>query len=84
MTEIERIERLRSELVPAITPRRTRVSKSRRQFKGLSTWNNTPEFLRDNEFIRGGYRTNYSFLDILKSLFFLHNETLNVWTHLLG
>jgi hypothetical protein len=44
-----------------------------------------PEFLRDNEFIHSGYRINFdSYWKILKSLFVLHNEFVNVWSHILG
>lgn len=41
-------------------------------------------FLRDNEFIRRGYRVSLSGGQALRSLFSAHNETMNVWTHLLG
>lgn len=30
------------------------------------------------------YRVNHSFYESIRSLFELHNETLNVWTHILG
>ena len=44
-----------------------------------------PEFLRDNEFIHSGYRINFnSKWKIVKSLFVLHNEFVNVWSHILG
>lgn len=43
------------------------------------------EFCRDNEFIHKGYRINFSSTKrIFKSLFMIHNESVNVWTHLLG
>jgi adiponectin receptor len=43
------------------------------------------EYLRDNDFIHGGYRLNFnSFGKLLKSLFMFHNESFNVWSHLLG
>ena len=36
-------------------------------------------------YIHGGYRINFRHpKDILKSLFMLHNEFVNTWTHLLG
>jgi len=38
----------------------------------------------DNPFILTGYRNRLSFLDCLRSLFLLHNETINIWSHLLG
>ena len=31
-----------------------------------------------------GYRNRLNFLDCLRSLFLLHNETINIWSHLLG
>lgn len=44
-----------------------------------------PEWLRCNEFIRGSYRPPmFSFRGCFKSMFRLHNETLNIWTHLGG
>jgi adiponectin receptor len=44
-----------------------------------------PEHLRDNEYIKTGYRINFSTSKrILRSLFMVHNESVNVWTHLLG
>jgi hypothetical protein len=44
-----------------------------------------PNFLIDNEYIKMGYRINFNTKKkILKSLFLLHNETVNVWSHLLG
>jgi adiponectin receptor len=37
-----------------------------------------------NEDIHTGYRVDYTFRMLLRSLFMVHNETGNVWTHLLG
>lgn len=38
-----------------------------------------------NDYIVSGYRINYSTWTLtLKSLFQLHNESVNVWTHLFG
>lgn len=43
------------------------------------------EFLSDNEFIHEGYRINYSNCEkTSKSLIECHNETGNIWTHLIG
>jgi len=44
-----------------------------------------PGFSRDNEFILRGYRVNFHTCEtIAKSLCLCHNETVNVWTHLVG
>jgi adiponectin receptor len=43
-----------------------------------------PAWMAANPYILSGYRLNYSFWMCLRSLFMVHNETGNVWTHLLG
>eukprot|EP00741_Cyanophora_paradoxa_P025328 tig00000367_g24447.t1 len=43
-----------------------------------------PDWLHDNDFILTGYRVRFSIWLCLKSIFRLHNETMNIWTHLLG
>lgn len=49
------------------------------------TWHQIPEWQRDNKYILSGYRqAKANYLEILASLTFLHNETCNVYTHLVG
>ncbi|XP_024384167.1 heptahelical transmembrane protein 4 isoform X3 [Physcomitrium patens] len=43
-----------------------------------------PEYLRDNEFILRHYRSDWPMRETLLSIFTIHNETLNIWTHLIG
>ena len=44
-----------------------------------------PNYLTDPEpFILHGFRPRLTFLGCLRSLFKLHNETLNIWTHIFG
>ena len=44
-----------------------------------------PDWLKDNEFLRRHHRPPmYSMRGCLKSMFRLHTETLNIWTHLIG
>lgn len=43
------------------------------------------EYESDNQFLQNGYRLGYKRCrDVAKSIFAWHNETLNIWTHLLG
>lgn len=47
--------------------------------------NKLPKWLRDNEFLHHGHRPQLnSFLACFKSIFRIHTETGNIWTHLLG
>ena len=44
----------------------------------------TPEWLQD-DYLINGYRINHHKLaDLFRSLFRMHNETLNIWSHLIG
>jgi adiponectin receptor len=48
-------------------------------------WDDLPALRRDNTSIHTGYRsTSNSLLASLHSLLYLHNESVNIWTHLLG
>lgn len=50
----------------------------------LYTWDEIPEWQRDNEHIVGGYiLETKSTWECLKSLLYLHNESVNIYTHLL-
>jgi predicted membrane channel-forming protein YqfA (hemolysin III family) len=41
--------------------------------------------MRKNKHIVSGYRLHhYTYRDALNSLFTIHNESINVWSHLLG
>ncbi|XP_043714220.1 heptahelical transmembrane protein 4-like [Telopea speciosissima] len=50
----------------------------------LVEYHSLPAYLRDNEFILGHYRSEWPLKQIFLSIFSIHNETLNVWTHLIG
>ncbi|KAJ3083557.1 Adiponectin receptor protein 2 [Rhizoclosmatium hyalinum] len=43
-----------------------------------------PRYMQDNEDIHGHYRAFYSYKENWISLFHLHNESVNVWNHLIG
>jgi hypothetical protein len=49
------------------------------------TWQEVSEWQLDNKYILSGYRPEKAdYLEIFTSLTFLHNETCNVYTHLVG
>ena len=51
----------------------------------IGTWQDLPEAYKDNEYIKTGYRINFRKLrQIARSLFMIHNETVNIWSHLIG
>ncbi|XP_022135539.1 heptahelical transmembrane protein ADIPOR1-like, partial [Momordica charantia] len=50
----------------------------------LVSFKELPEYMKDNEFILDYYRANWPLKRALLSVFQWHNETLNVWTHLIG
>lgn len=50
----------------------------------LAGFHALPDSLRDNEYITKYYRVNYNAKQTFRSLFGLHNETGNIWTHFLG
>ncbi|KAF2202355.1 HlyIII-domain-containing protein [Delitschia confertaspora ATCC 74209] len=48
-------------------------------------WNELPAWQQDNQYIHSGYRPeSNSYLKSAKSLGYLHNETVNIYTHLIG
>ncbi|THF94015.1 hypothetical protein TEA_020424 [Camellia sinensis var. sinensis] len=50
----------------------------------LVTFEELPEYMKDNEYILNYYRSDWPLKEALFSIFRWHNETLNVWTHLIG
>ncbi|CAN4083047.1 unnamed protein product [Withania somnifera] len=50
----------------------------------LVEYHSLPGYLKDNEYILGHYRSEWPLKQVLLSVFTIHNETLNVWTHLIG
>jgi adiponectin receptor len=50
----------------------------------LRGWKDVPDWQKDNGFIRSGYRVNATLTESFWSIFAIHNETGNIWSHLLG
>ncbi|XP_077978260.1 progestin and adipoQ receptor family member 4-like [Glandiceps talaboti] len=47
----------------------------------LLTWSKMPAYLQFNRFVLNGYRPTMSVQDCLKSLTYMHNESLNIYSH---
>ena len=74
-------------LAPAIalpnnTNNNTNSSNNNKEFP-LLTVQQVPEQHKEISII-SGYRQRLEYEDCLRSIFRLHNETVNIWTHLLG
>ncbi|KAF9163769.1 hypothetical protein DFQ26_002144 [Actinomortierella ambigua] len=52
--------------------------------KRLLHFEELPEQWQENKYILSGYRFLSSKTQCLKSIFYIHNESGNIWTHLLG
>lgn len=76
----------RSTFNRVLNERRRSISTRRPELQStqLLTWDKLPEWHRDNHFVRSGYREEFqSAAECLRSIFSLHNETVNIWSHLL-
>ena len=44
-----------------------------------------PQWMKDNDYVRSSYRPHLPSYEVcFKSIFRVHNQTTNIWTHLLG
>jgi adiponectin receptor len=70
----------------SVTPNITNAATTQRKPRVRTrTWEEIHKWQQDNPYIRRGYRPGTAnFQGILTSLTFLHNETCNVYTHLIG
>ena len=51
----------------------------------VGKYSEAPDYLKDNEYIKNGYLLNcHTIKLVLRSLFVCSNETINVWSHLIG
>uniref|UniRef100_A0A7S3NJT5 Uncharacterized protein n=1 Tax=Aureoumbra lagunensis TaxID=44058 RepID=A0A7S3NJT5_9STRA len=52
--------------------------------KGICESYELPNWYQGYRYVRGGYRVGYCQCDCIRSLAAIHNETCNIWSHLLG
>ena len=51
----------------------------------LVSFDSLPDWLKDNKFLLHNHRPAFgSFRQCARSIFKLHTETMNIWTHLVG
>ena len=50
----------------------------------IGVFEDCPEFLQSNSYIINGYRINFTYSQCLKSICMYTNESINIWSHLLG
>jgi adiponectin receptor len=63
------------------------LAKAEQKAKDALTvlWDDIPLWMRDNHYIQTGYRPqSNSYRKSASSITYLHNESVNIWTHLLG
>ena len=60
-------------------------AKKEEDVNEITTIEDAPQWIVDNKYLWHGYRKNYNSLRAAaSSMFHKHNETMNVWTHLVG
>jgi adiponectin receptor len=65
----------------------SQIAKGEKELEKRLTvlWNDLPEWQQDNHYITSGYRPqSNSYLRSARSLGYMHNETVNIYTHLIG
>ncbi|XP_078430794.1 heptahelical transmembrane protein 4-like [Wolffia australiana] len=60
------------------------LPKEKKKKLELVNYDSLPDYLKHNEFVVGHYRCEWPLKDAIHSVFAIHNETINVWTHLIG
>ena len=50
----------------------------------ICSYHKAPTYLQGNKYILHGYRIDFTKLQCIKSILILSNETVNIWSHLVG
>ncbi|AAS51226.2 ACL002Cp [Eremothecium gossypii ATCC 10895] len=60
------------------------ATRAIREVSSLCSWDDLPDWQKDNEHILSGYvRETNSYRKTFRSLFYLHNESVNIYSHLI-
>lgn len=69
----------------ASTAEKRKSSGGPHALQNLLNWDQIPPWQQDNEYILSGYREpTKSFRKCCQSLKYIHNETINIYSHFLG
>lgn len=81
---VEAVKRTAKEGVERAKTVPHKIVRRARHFQHLS-FVGLPDWMKDNEYLQFGHRPELnSFKECFKSIFGLHSETGNIWTHLIG
>ena len=81
---VEAVKRTAKEGVEMAKTVPHKIVRRARHFQHLS-FGGLPDWMKDNEYLQFGHRPELnSFKECFKSIFGLHSETGNIWTHLIG
>lgn len=81
--KVHRRRRTSSIVVTAVEDSLVNSKKQKSTEIKIVNWDNLSEWQKDNEFIFDGYvKETNSVLRCVKSLKLMHNESINIWTHL--
>ena len=68
-----------------VNPKEKEVSKNLDNKIIVGKYSEAPDYLKDNEYIKEGYLINCnSFNKVFRSILVCSNETINIWSHLIG
>ena len=68
-----------------INPKEKEVSKNLDNKIIVGKYSEAPDYLKDNEYIKEGYLINCNSFDkVFRSILVCSNETINIWSHLIG
>lgn len=75
--DLEEVPKAQQESPVAMTKKPVKKERIIGTIDMVEDWQTLP-------FIKTGYRLNYSYSDAFRSIFSWHNDTLNIWTHIMG
>jgi predicted membrane channel-forming protein YqfA (hemolysin III family) len=83
-TRANSIGKTKSSTISTIKQQQKHVVSVSKKYVRNGRYENLDDWQKGNPSIHGGYRRNMKPMDIFWSIFHLHNETTNFWTHFLG